>query len=97
MQFDQGVRVLINKRSGGEPGFFVTCDHRLLRFFSHVEQDPQTDFSGAKERMAMFLDMNFPEGKPHSVTFQPADPLEMVALREVKAYIAVAAQTVPQS
>lgn len=90
MLFDQGVRLFIKGRSGGEPGFFVTGEHSpLLRWFSCVEENPNTDFSRTKKQLEAFLNVNHPEGQPHTVAFDPDDPREMAALGVVEAHIEV--------
>ena len=89
-----GVRLNLGPRSDAEPGFFITSvdNHPLLRWFSRVETDPKTDFSGTKKGLEEFLDQNHPEGSPHTVTFNPNDPVLMVGLGIIEAHIQVSIQ-----
>lgn len=91
MQFE-GVRIKIRGR-GTAWGYFITSDHPLLALFSAVEEEIMTDFSKTKEVLEQYLDTNYAAGAPHTVTFNPKDPIRMVAQGTAEVHIEAVVNT----
>jgi hypothetical protein len=91
MQFT-GVRLLINERQGGAPGFRVISEHPLLQDFYNLEEESIKDFSSTKRALEHYLNREYEAGAPHKVTFKPEDPELALAMGVIEVEIEIKAK-----